>query len=111
MNVFHHILHEHEDHTSEHYRKIHSKKWIRFVDKYIYVIALMSLSMTLPQIYDIWVTGNVSGISLISWLAYTLSSVVWLAYGLGHKEKVIIYSNICWIVLDLLIVVGIIVFR
>ncbi len=111
VDIFHHLIHEHSDKENERYRRIHEKQWIIFIDKYIYVIAAMSITMTLPQIWDIWVIRNVSGISLASWLAYTVASVAWLVYGIGHKEKILIFTNAIWVFLDLMIVLGIILFR
>ena len=111
IDVFHHLIHEHTDKENDKYKKIHEKKWIIFIDKYIYLVALVGILMTLPQIYDIWFLNKVDGVSVISWSSYGLMAVFWTIYGLGHKEKVIIYSNICWVILDFLIVLGVFIFR
>jgi len=111
IDIFHHLIHEHTDKDNERYRKIHEKKWVVFIDRYIYVVAIIGIVMTLPQIYDIWVLQKVDGVSLISWTTYLFSAILWTIYGLGHKEKVIIFTNISWVFLDIMIVVGILVFR
>ena len=62
--------------------------------------------MTLPQVYDIWVMGK-KEVSAISWAAYTVVAVIWLLYGMKHRERPIIIVQLLWIVLDVLIFVGI----
>ncbi len=109
-DIYHHLIHERVELENEIYKKVHSKRWIRFVDKYIYVIAAMSIIMTVPQIYDIWIMQNASGVSLISWMAYLVGAIVWLVYGIGHREKVITVTNAIWVFLDLFIVVGIVIY-
>jgi hypothetical protein len=111
IDVFHHLIHEHTDKENERYRAIHKKKWIIFIDKYIYLVAMVGIVMTLPQVYDIWFIHKVAGVSAVSWATYGLMSIIWIAYGLGHKEKVITYSNIVWVFLDFSIVAGVLIFR
>ncbi len=76
------------------------------IDKLIYFAAVFSPAMTLPQIAKIWVEQNASGVSVISWMSYTLVTIIWLSYGIAHKEKVIIFSNVIWIFLNIAIVIG-----
>lgn len=111
IDVFHHLVHEHTDKENERFKKIHEKRWIQFIDKYIYLVAMVSIVMTLPQVYDIWVLHKAAGVSAISWATYGTMSAIWVAYGRGHKEKVIMFSNAIWVVLDLFIVVGVMIYR
>jgi len=110
-DVFHHLIHEGVEIENDAFKKIHSKKWVRFFDKYIYAFAFAGLVLTLPQIYQIWILRQASGVSLVSWSAYLAISFVWLLYGIGHREKAIIFTNFWWIVLDILIVAGVLVIR
>jgi MtN3 and saliva related transmembrane protein len=80
------------------------------IDKLIYFAAVFSPAMTLDQVWIIWVDQNAAGISLLTWLSYTLTTCIWLAYGIAHKERVIIFSNIIWLVLNSLIVLGVILY-
>ena len=61
--------------------------------------------MTLPQVYAIWVEQS-TDVSVISWSAYLLIAVVWLIYGVKHRQKPIIIVQLLWIALDILIVAG-----
>ncbi len=78
-----------------------------FVDKIIYIVAASGPIMTIPQVYKIWHEKNASGVSLISWASYLIAAIIWLFYGVMHKEKPIIFTEIVWIVLQLAIIFGV----
>jgi len=78
------------------------------MDYLIYGVAILSPIMTMPQLMQIWVDKNVAGVSLLTWSSYTVFAAFWLIYGLVHKEKPIIVSNIFSGTLNIIIVIGII---
>lgn len=88
----------------------HPDKWKRRMDKLIYGAVFFSPLMTLPQIAEIWLYKNAAGVSTISWVAYFTVAVFWLGYGILHKDKPIICTNVIWLVLDLVIVIGTIIY-
>jgi uncharacterized protein with PQ loop repeat len=77
------------------------------MDTLAYVASFLSLFLTLDQVRIVWINHNVSGVSLIAWAGYALSSAVWLAYGYMHKDRVLLITNILWVVMSALIVLGI----
>lgn len=79
----------------------------KILDKLIYVVGIFGPVMTLPQVYTIWISQNASGVSMISWCAYLFTALAWLAYGVFHNVKPIIFSNIIWVILDLIIILGV----
>ena len=80
------------------------------MDTLAYAVSFLSLFFTLDQVRIIWIDHNVDGVSLIAWAGYTLSSVVWLAYGYMHKDRVLIITNILWIIFNGLVVAGVILY-
>jgi len=80
------------------------------VDDGAYFVSILGPVMTLPQLSVIWVDKNVSGLSIISWFSYLIISFVWLAYGIVHKQKQIIFSSTVWVFLQIFIVVGIFIY-
>ena len=88
----------------------HPDKWISFLDKLVYFIGIFTPIITVPQIIEIWVNHNASGVSLISWAGYFVASVFWFAYGITHKEKPIIFSSALLALANFLVVLGIIFF-
>ena len=85
-------------------------KWKRFMDKAVYGAGIFGLIMTLPQLTNIWIDKNAAGVSAISWSAYLLGAIVWLGYGVVHKEKPIIITYSMWIILEVFIVIGTLIY-
>lgn len=108
MNGTHAIHHFHRRKRiyKNHEQYPHPNKAKRIMDKAIYGIALAGPVMTIPQITKIWIEKNAAGISLISWCSYLILTFFWLAYGVMHKEKPIVFTNIIWIFIYTLIITG-----
>jgi len=62
------------------------------------------------QVYKIYSLKNADGVSLIAWVAYLVGTILWITYGITHKEKPIIYSNIINATINLLVIIGIILY-
>jgi hypothetical protein len=75
----------------------------------MYLIAFAGPVMTTPQIYDIWIRRQ-STVNSITWGSYLTFGVLWLCYGIIHKEKLIIFSNILGLVTTGLVFFGAILF-
>ena len=84
----------------------HPKKWMRWFDNFLLVIAIIGPLMNLPQIYDIFINKNASGVSLTTWTMHTVFAVPWLIYGIFHRDKPIIVAYTLWIILNATIAVG-----
>jgi uncharacterized protein with PQ loop repeat len=78
----------------------------KLVDRMTYVVAVIEPAVTLPQVYLIFRDQTAEGIALTSWVGYQLFTLVWLWYGIVHKEKVIIFYQICWFILQSIIITG-----
>jgi MtN3 and saliva related transmembrane protein len=89
---------------------LNKKKNKELVDKLMYVVGVISPLTALPQLYNIWINKSIVGVSIVSWLLFTVIAACWLVYGLAHKEKPIIINNILWLIVDLIIVVGLIIY-
>ena len=94
-----HHLRRRKKHTSS---KNHSSS---FLDHFIYLAAFAGPIMTIPQVYDVWIKKQLS-INTITWESYLVIGVVWLCYGIVHKVKPIIFSNILGIITTGLVVLG-----
>ncbi|MBI5355084.1 MAG: hypothetical protein HZB68_01370 [Candidatus Aenigmarchaeota archaeon] len=87
-----------------------AEKWKSFMDKAIYPVSAAGIVMTFPQIAKIYGEKDASGLSLASWVAYLAITLFWLAYGLMHRERPIIFSSAVWIALYIVIIAGIIAY-
>ena len=82
-----------------------------FADKLIYPVALIAPIMTIPQLLTVWIQRESQGVSLLTWCAYTAVSGIWIIYGLYHKEKPIILTNLLLFVFDASIVLGVLFYK
>ncbi len=66
--------------------------------------------MTIPQVLTIWVRHQAAGVSIFTWRAYLLSAVLWFWFGAQKQDKNIYLPCIGWIVLDLAVIVGALIY-
>lgn len=78
----------------------------QLVDRLTYLVAAIEPIVTIPQVYVIFHDKTAEGIAISSWIGYELFTIIWLWYGIVHKEKVIIFYQLCWLVLQLIIIIG-----
>ena len=78
-------------------------------EKLLRFLSVVTMLMTVPQVLIIWVEGNVSGISIVSWGSYLFTACLWFVYGIQKRDKTIYLACIGWILLDTAVVIGVIV--
>ena len=76
------------------------------LEKILRVLSVMTMLMTVPQVWAVWFSGDAAGVSPLSWGAYLFSACLWFIYGVQKRDKTIYLACIGWIVLDAAIVVG-----
>lgn len=74
------------------------------------VVAIIEPLSTVPQIVEIYQSENAESISLLSWLLFMAASLIWLAYGLKIKNPPLIASSVLWVITELTLIVGIIIY-
>ena len=79
------------------------------LDKVLRAFSVVTLAMTVPQVWSVWSAHDVGGVSLLSWSTYLASAVLWFIHGWRKRDKTIYLACIGWIILDAAIVVGIVV--
>jgi uncharacterized protein with PQ loop repeat len=88
----------------------HPEKVKNFFDKSIFYVAILGPLFTIPQVLQIWLLKDASGVSLVSWSSYIAIAIFWLAYGCLHNERPIIIANILWLVFQVAIVAGTVIY-
>src|SRR5262245_39052555 len=73
-------------------------------------MSIFTLLMTVPQVLTIWVGRQAAGVSVWSWSAYLLSAVLWFWFGIRKRDKNIYMPCVGWIVLDIAVVVGALIY-
>lgn len=70
------------------------------------IFATIEPIATIPQIIEIYKNENTGGVSLVTWSLYTLSSCIWLYYGIYRKDRPLIVSGFLWVFSQALVVIG-----
>lgn len=90
------------------YQELTNKKRTALFDKIIIVASFVYPLSALPQVYEVF-QGNIAGVSVVSWFGFLFFSVLFLIYGKMHNVKPMIITNLLWILVDGLVVVGAII--
>lgn len=103
------LRHKHERHM----RTIKHKRtnYIKLLDKLTFVVGVIGPFTVLPQIYTIFSTQSAVGVSLATWSLIFIVTVPWILYGIAHKEKSIIVSFVLWEVVNLVVVIGVLLYK
>lgn len=89
------------------HKAILPKKRQGLLDWLVYFGAVVEPIMTVPQIYEVWVQNKPAG-SLLTWFSYVLFAFIWLLYGIKYKIKPLIITEVLWVLLQGLVVIGIV---
>jgi uncharacterized protein with PQ loop repeat len=79
------------------------------LEKVLPVLSVLTMAMTVPQVWTIWVEHSAAGVSLLSWGTYLLAACLWFVHGLQKRDRTIYLACIGWIALDAAVVAGVIV--
>lgn len=92
-------------------RKKEESKAHSIIDRVTLVFAVIIPFITIPQILQLWNNKSSANVSLITWIAFLINAVVWLVYGVIHKDKLIIINSALWIILEFAVIFLIVIFR
>ena len=79
------------------------------LERTLRIFSIVTLLMTVPQLFTVWFGRSASGVSIVSWASYLISACLWFIYGVQRKDKTIYVACVGWIILDAAIVIGVIV--
>lgn len=98
MSRQNHVVHAH----------LAQKKHLTMFDKIIIVASFLYPLCSLPQVIEVF-NGNTEGVSLLSWMGFMIFSVLFLVYGLIHKITPMIITNVLWLLVDGLVIIGLLI--
>jgi uncharacterized protein with PQ loop repeat len=79
------------------------------MNRVLAVMSVVTMVMTIPQVWVIWVDQQVAGVSLLTWGTYLFSAMLWFWHGLRQRDKNIYLACLGWFVLDLGVIVGVLI--
>ena len=80
------------------------------LDKLIFVAGVVGPVLSIPQIILIYSNKDASDISAVSWFGWAALNIVWILYGLAHKEPPIVMTYTFWFVINLTVAFGAILY-
>lgn len=102
----------HHLHTRKRFsgKTIHSypagTRTLRLLDKIVYAAGFIAILMMLPQLRLIFVEKDAGGLLPLTWITLALLNIPWIVYGFVHKERPIVIVYTLWIVVNILVFVG-----
>lgn len=78
----------------------------KLFNRFAVAIAFFGSFVIIPQVWNVWVLKEFSGVSLLTFGFFFVGNIFWFGYGLLHSDKAIMVSNLTQGVLNLMIVVG-----
>ena len=72
----------------------------------MYAFGVIAPFMGGVQSYKIWSEQNAEGIAISSFSFFIINNIVWLTYGVIHKEKPLIIAYTLWFFVNVSIVIG-----
>ena len=100
MSHQNHFLHFH----------ISKKKGLTWLDKSAVVAAFLSPLTGLPQGVQV-MKGNVEGVSIMTWIGFTIFNLFFLTYATIHKIKPMQITNGLWLAIDGFVILGLLMHR
>ena len=85
-------------------------KWIKFLDRFLIVIAFISPFFLAPQLINIWIYKKTIGVSTTTFFLLGIFNIPWVIYGIMHKEKPIIIGYSLYFIMNTLITIGTIIY-
>lgn len=88
-----------------------SKKTKKEILEMAYIVAVAQPIMVLPQAVQIFNSHSAGQVSLLTWGMLLLFNISNFVYALVFNVKPIIINNLIWILVDVLVVIGILIYR
>jgi uncharacterized protein with PQ loop repeat len=83
----------------------------RLINRVMLVAAVVYPLTAIPQVYVIFSTKDASGVSLSTWIGFILFGIIYLLYAIIHRLTPNIISQILWLTIEVIIVVGVFMYR
>ncbi|MCB9798166.1 hypothetical protein H6758_00390 [Candidatus Nomurabacteria bacterium] len=105
-----HHIHKRKRIHQKHETYPHPNKVKRLLDFSIYAVGILLPFMVSLQAFKIWNEKNAESIALPTFVALTLGNILWVVYGLVHKEKPIVVTHTLFTLVNVAIVLGTILY-
>lgn len=91
-------------------RKQSKKQQSPMIDKLMLVVAFVYPLTGLGQAIEIFNNQDAAGVSLIAWGGFIFFGLIYFFYALAHRLIPLIIAQIFWIIIEIAVVIGIILY-
>jgi len=106
--MLHLHLHKRMKRATEPYPAQSSLKGL--LDTVVYAAGIIGPIMALPQVLLVYVGQDATGLSPITWFGWAVLDIPWIIYGLVHKERPIMITYTLWMVINLSVAIGAVIY-
>lgn len=99
-------FHAHKHQKARKTLAVKKTKHAKLVDRLIYFAAIVEPLFSLPQAYQIYHSRSAASVSILSWLGFEVMTLIWLWYGIVHREKTILIYQGLFFIIDGSVVIG-----
>jgi len=84
--------------------------WKKAAETFMTCMGFIGSIATIPTVIKIWFThsNHADGQSIITWSFYAIIALLWIIYGFYNKRFAIWATNVIYLILYIIIVVGIV---
>lgn len=79
------------------------------LETFVLAMGIIEPLFVLPQAYNVWVKQETAGVSLATWVFFTIAAIIWLIYGVSIKNRPIIVSYALYAILNSVLVLGLLI--
>lgn len=87
-----------------------SKKDRKLIDRVMLAVSVIAPLLSLPQAWTIFANQDATNVSLFTWASFLGFASIYLLYGIAHRLKPLIIANILWIIVEVLVIVGVLLY-
>lgn len=98
-------------HHKQQLKKIHKTPKKEIFDYIVYFFTIATPLFELPQAYAIYANRSAEDVSLLTWSFFLIDNFVWIIYALKRKVIPLLVTTALYLILEIIIVVGIILYR
>lgn len=80
------------------------------IDRVVLFTGLIGPIAAIPQAIEIFSKQDAQGVSPITWSFFVVTNAALLLYALAHKLTPLVISNILWVAIEVVVVVGIMMY-
>jgi uncharacterized protein with PQ loop repeat len=88
----------------------HPVKWKRIFEQSLLSVAIFAPLTALPQIIKIFYYKSSLGVSSLTFFMMAVFNLLWIIYGIIHKEKAFIFTFVMWFIVNFLVIIGTIIY-